>query len=265
MEWRYTQSDAHQWAAFSGDFNPIHFDNALSSNAQKMANSVHGMRALLDVKQALANAWLAESDNDWLQFSARLLEPLRCQQRYRFSLEGKNARLAGKLSDAETDRACITARLQRCAVPHEAIEAAITGRLEPQLMQDWINCCPALDLNGVWQWAFLDAALFRVLLHSNALSDAFSPAFPALSQGSLSALFQHVVVVQTHHETRFHQRIINSTHFHPLDWCIQPALLVGDAQKGVVCQLTITAAACHAPLMSSVVTLKTLPWKGPHD
>ncbi|WP_121497485.1 MaoC/PaaZ C-terminal domain-containing protein [Atlantibacter hermannii] len=56
MEWIYTPADALQWADFSGDDNPIHFDGTLSGSAQRMANSVHGMRALLDVKQALANA-----------------------------------------------------------------------------------------------------------------------------------------------------------------------------------------------------------------
>ena len=48
---RYTLADAQQWAAFSGDENPIHFDYAAARAMGAGQLSVHGMRALLDVKR----------------------------------------------------------------------------------------------------------------------------------------------------------------------------------------------------------------------
>ena len=47
----YTLADAQQWAAFSGDENPIHFDLAAARQMGAGQLSVHGMRALLDVKR----------------------------------------------------------------------------------------------------------------------------------------------------------------------------------------------------------------------
>ena len=43
----YTLADARQWAAFSGDENPIHFDLAAAREMGAGQLSVHGMRALL--------------------------------------------------------------------------------------------------------------------------------------------------------------------------------------------------------------------------
>lgn len=265
MEWIYTPADALQWADFSGDDNPIHFDGTLSGSAQRMANSVHGMRALLDVKQALANAWITDSDSDWLYFSARMLEPLRYHQQSRLMIEGKKDRLNGQLVDVTTTKPCISARLQKSTRAQWQTEEALTGHLQRDQLDAGITHCPALDFNGVWQWAFLDAVLFRELLSSNVIAATLRTAFPELQHCSLSALFRQLVVVQTHHETRFHPRIINTAQFFSLDWHIPPALLVGDARTGVVCQLTIAVADQDGPLMSSVVTLKTLPGKESHD
>lgn len=41
---RYTLADARQWAAFSGDDNPIHFDLAAARAMGDGRLSVHGMR-----------------------------------------------------------------------------------------------------------------------------------------------------------------------------------------------------------------------------
>lgn len=262
MERIYTQADAQHWAEFSGDFNPIHFDTSLSGSSQIMANSVHGMRALLDVKQALANAWPISCGANWFHFNARFLAPLRCGQRNRLSVEQKNARVIGQFVDLNSGTACITARLQGCDVPEWESKEGAVGRLDEPLLREWMQGCPGLDFSGVWQWAFLDAVLFRTLLSSNIINDVLKPLYPALSAGSLTELFKRVVVVQTHHETGFHRRILPMTSFQNIGWRILPALLItGDAHNGVVCQLTIVGSDEVGPLMSSVVTLKTLPEK----
>ncbi|MBO1916418.1 MaoC family dehydratase [Providencia rettgeri] len=64
---RYTLEDAKQWASFSGDDNPIHFDLEWVKAKGGDQLSVHGMRALLDVKQ-----FASESLNHPLLVSKRL-------------------------------------------------------------------------------------------------------------------------------------------------------------------------------------------------
>lgn len=54
MPLHYTLSDAHGWAGFSGDYNPVHFDASWAKKQGAAHLSVHGMRALLDVKAAIS-------------------------------------------------------------------------------------------------------------------------------------------------------------------------------------------------------------------
>ncbi len=75
----YTLSDAQQWAMFSGDNNPIHFSLEAARAIGGSQLSVHGMRALLDVKQAVqAGPGVPPSE------------------RHQRQAEGKEQRVAGK-------------------------------------------------------------------------------------------------------------------------------------------------------------------------
>lgn len=255
----YTQADAHQWATFSGDFNPIHFGAPSHDGARQMANSVHGMRALLDVKQALANGGSASCDTPWWRFSARLITPLRCDRPCRLATESQGARFTARLVDGETDVVCIAARLAGCEAPSWSMESEQNGRIEAAQLQEWTKTCPGLSFTGVWQWAFLDAALFRTLLNSGAISTALRPFLPGVATDPLRALFEHFVVVQTHHETLFQQRVLRNALLTGISWRVLPALLVGTIDRGVICELTIVGDDDEGPLISSSITLKTLP------
>ena len=77
---RYTLADARQWAAFSGDDNPIHFDLAAARAMGDGRLSVHGMRALLDVKRDVQSRLtnpLTGSER-YLKCVVRLRRPLWC-------------------------------------------------------------------------------------------------------------------------------------------------------------------------------------------
>ena len=48
--------EVQEWARFSDDFNPIHFDSQYAKGAGLDGLVVHGMLALLPVKSALTEA-----------------------------------------------------------------------------------------------------------------------------------------------------------------------------------------------------------------
>lgn len=79
MIFNYTLSDAQRWAAFSGDYNPIHFDLQHAQRFGQQALTVHGMRAMLDIKYQLSTGLLpCLPATDFLRFNTRLRQPVLC-------------------------------------------------------------------------------------------------------------------------------------------------------------------------------------------
>lgn len=52
---RYSAHDVEKWAAFSGDYNPIHFDKGMASSYGMTACPIQGMLALADVKNKISD------------------------------------------------------------------------------------------------------------------------------------------------------------------------------------------------------------------
>ena len=80
MPLHYGQQDARRWAAFSGDYNPVHFDEAWVKARGGSGLSVHGMRALLDVKRFISPP---VDDAPFLKCTVRLRRPLWRDTAYR--------------------------------------------------------------------------------------------------------------------------------------------------------------------------------------
>ena len=79
----YSLNDAERWAAFSGDYNPIHFDASEARRLGLNGLCVHGMRAMLDMKSALSPRCEKQSTlPDGLMFTSRLREPVLCDTAY---------------------------------------------------------------------------------------------------------------------------------------------------------------------------------------
>jgi hypothetical protein len=73
----FTAADVKKWADFSGDYNPIHFDPDRARLAGAEGPIVHGMLALLPVKQAVSDKLLMRSPNEvWLRFKALFQRPV---------------------------------------------------------------------------------------------------------------------------------------------------------------------------------------------
>ena len=74
--------EVRRWAEFSSDFNPIHFEAEQARKAGLDDLVVHGMLALLPVKQAVSRAHAASGvaqqggDGRWMKFHALFRNPI---------------------------------------------------------------------------------------------------------------------------------------------------------------------------------------------
>jgi hypothetical protein len=78
MELAFDMPAVRKWAHFSGDYNPIHFDLAHARNAGLDALIVHGMLALIPIKQALVTRHAARNreETQWMKFRAAFRMPV---------------------------------------------------------------------------------------------------------------------------------------------------------------------------------------------
>jgi MaoC like domain len=73
----FSASEVKKWADLSGDYNPIHFDADEARLVGIDVPVVHGMLALLPVKQILSDRLLGgEPDDNWFRFKAMFRNPI---------------------------------------------------------------------------------------------------------------------------------------------------------------------------------------------
>lgn len=245
----YTLDDAHRWAAFSGDYNPVHFDLTRGEGPL----TIHGMRALLDVKSALN---VPDSDAPWLKCTVRMRRPLHYGTSYSLIQDSRKAAAMNVIDplDAQTCLSCqLTAQESLAASEPDSVSTLDTDALA-RLEQAFTPL-----LARASQWQFLDALLFRHLIHDAALlrQEAIAASLPA--GATLDAIFSQCQVVQTHQELVFDRRLLApwmpGTFTYPLDVGVLPALVVGDVQRGAV--VRIAAAIRQGNIhISNAITLK---------
>lgn len=168
---RYTLADARQWAAFSGDDNPIHFDLAAARAMGDGRLSVHGMRALLDVKRDVQSRLtnpLTGSER-YLKCVVRLRRPLWCDSDWLLTPGAAKNRVlsAASVSSSQDDEVCLSCQMSLAAGPE-----SLTGKQPSELAPKTLLALQS-HFNSAWpdlaQWQFLDALLFRQLISDPAL------------------------------------------------------------------------------------------------
>lgn len=106
---RFSSEAVRTWADYSGDFNPIHFDERIAEAAiGKGGTVVHGMLAMMPLKASQSTvAWEGEG---WLQWTAMLRQAMPLGFGYamesRIALPGRKVRF--KLSAVDDAEAKIT-------------------------------------------------------------------------------------------------------------------------------------------------------------
>ncbi|MCL1031681.1 hypothetical protein KAJ71_22035 [Serratia sp. arafor3] len=259
----YTLRDAEEWAAFSGDYNPIHFD---LQHVRKMGGdqlSVHGMRAMLDMKHHLSTVLLATPlEHSFYVFSTRMRRPVLCQTPYHLQMMINGKQIIGELRDCATQESCFNSKL----APARSLEMMACDHEDVLTVNEVMALCqafPGQASDATQAWSFFDALLFQLLVKSPETLAALTTALPELQAATLIEVFAQIPVVQTHHETHFSARLLNpATLFAPEDrlyYRIQPMLIIGNKSSGFVLRMVIEARTQWHPLLVTSVTLKTWP------
>ncbi|HAT8014198.1 hypothetical protein [Citrobacter rodentium] len=253
MALHYGQQDASRWAAFSGDYNPVHFDEAWVKARGGSALSVHGMRALLDVKRYISPP--ADSA-PFLKCTVRLRRPLWRDTAYSLMREASK-RVAATVRAHPGGETCLSCQLTaERRFPPEAGQSQ--RRLDAATLAALHQAFQPL-LPDAQQWHFLDALLFRHLLQDKTLLRQPAVAAMLPECRSMEALFSRFPVVQTHQEVIFDSHLLAPWRAESVPQHLTvdtlPALVVGDLTNGAVVRIAARTHYQHHAI-SSAVTLK---------
>lgn len=253
MPLHYGHQDASRWAAFSGDYNPVHFDEAWVKARGGHALSVHGMRALLDVKRFISPP--ADSA-PFLKCTVRLRRPLWRDTAYSLMREASE-RVVVSVKERAGGETCMSCQL----TPEQGFprDDGLSQRVLDSATLAGLHQSFQPLLPDAQQWHFLDALLFRHLLQDDALLHQPSVAAMLPDCPSLEALFNRFPVMQTHQEVIFDSLLLEPWRANTLPPRLVidtlPALVVGDLATGAV--VRIAARTCYQQrFICSAVTLK---------
>lgn len=89
-----------EWANFSGDFNPIHFDENKARQIGLNNLAVHGMLAMLPLKQYTTDSFI-KGQSDGFIWRSSLRYPLDIDKDYQLSLKNSESKISFNLHDME--------------------------------------------------------------------------------------------------------------------------------------------------------------------
>lgn len=170
MELSFCITDVEKWAHFSHDYNPIHFDIAHAKMAGLDALIVHGMLALLPVKQTVSDEYEASkpSHAGWTRFRALFRAPIPHDRVHALELRHCERRIDFRLCSAaighenfrgsygEIEEPCID-------VGEPWMESKLSSEYIEEQINRFLNYYPSITE----RWIFLDAIVFSEFIRTN--------------------------------------------------------------------------------------------------
>lgn len=206
--------EVYEWAKFSNDFNPIHFDLKQAQGAGLDELIVHGMLALMPVKEAAAKANidqvsdlnLAPHTDRWMRFHALFRSPIPHGSTNLLTLQPSKTRgLIYRLSETHSQKERFrgsyapTADLSDWMSTH-AVPPSSFSALSLNEMQRFSISYPAVQEG----WIALDAIVFSDFMRTKLESIAQSVEQelarilgPGLHKGVFMQV-SHAVSIDTH-------------------------------------------------------------------
>lgn len=184
---------ASKWAEFSGDFNPIHFDLDAAKSAGAERLIVHGMLALLPIKQEMSERFSGDVQplTEWRRFKAFFRTPLHQDSLPSLSFTDRSSGAGFVLQESGNEICRGFLCPQRDAIEgqrpfdRKSIEAGKVQVLRRQFFDNF----PFVKK----EWIFLDAVVFSSFLKQE---------LPRLQKKA-----ERMVAVQVSHEVIFRRDI----------------------------------------------------------
>lgn len=197
----YSGQDLEQWAAFSGDYNPVHFDDDVARSVGMPGRIVHGMLAMLTMK---GHVPITQGGHSRVSFSIK--KPMTLASQYKTTLDAGSLATHVYLTDiAEQERYI------RCK--YKAIKDDCF--VDNDLKRHWVPEARLQRKRAAFQaifqdvqqaWSFYDALIFNEYMDSinqspHSLASALRELMPERVRPEM---LEEAVVIHVFHDIRIH-------------------------------------------------------------
>lgn len=171
MRLNFDKKSIQEWADFSGDFNPIHFDELKARQIGLDNLAVHGMLAMLPLKQYTADSFLKEQLGGYAWRSS-LRYPLDIDKEYQLSLRNSDSKVSFTLHDQDQSKKYFIGSIQKNSFDEEmrrfnfsdTEKFHISSQFIKQKYQEFKATFPHISL----LWIYIDALIFSIFISKHA-------------------------------------------------------------------------------------------------
>lgn len=204
MTLNFTNEDLDNWAEFSGDYNPIHFNHEKAVQYSLGGVVVHGMLALLHMKaQLLENNYAP--DKKWLQWKASIKKVIPKESSYIATIEKPSQIKPVKFRMLDSNSGvkhihgvCQYNSIDADKYSEPGDEYLLDSQYLVQKASKFKDYYPGIDSN----WIFLDAAIFSQYINEHSksvLKEELSEYLGHESSVAPGAENLEFMVMHTHH------------------------------------------------------------------
>lgn len=169
----FNKKSLKKWANFSGDFNPIHFDENKARQIGLNNLAVHGMLAMLPIKQYTAGSFIkGQSESDGFVWRSSLRYPLDIDKDYQLLLKNSENKISFTLHDMELAKKYFIGSMHKSTFNEEIQQFNFSDTqifsIDPELIKEKQQEFKATFANISLLWIFFDALLFSLFISKHA-------------------------------------------------------------------------------------------------
>lgn len=207
---KLSQGDLINWAAFSNDNNPIHFNLDAAKQVNLDSIVAHGKLALLPVKAGVSDL-LSADNNGFYNFKAMFRSPVKCESTVKLSIEQKHQRTRFNLMELENNNSCIKGGVSEDELPK--LESPIlNGVLNASEVKKNTELFTALFPNYCVDWIVVESLLFSQLVenHLDQLLSTYALNKTVDIKSGAADRESNSFVMQTNQETFFAANLVGN-------------------------------------------------------
>lgn len=167
----FNKKSLEEWANFSGDFNPIHFDENKARQIGLNNLAVHGMLAMLPLKQYTADSFI-KGQSDGFVWRSSLRYPLDIDKDYQLLLKNSENKISFTLHDMELAKKYFIGSMHKSTFNEEIRQFNFSDTqifsIDPELIKEKQHEFKATFANVSLLWIFFDALLFSLFISKHA-------------------------------------------------------------------------------------------------
>ncbi|OTQ25661.1 hypothetical protein B6D22_01750 [Gilliamella apicola] len=256
----FDKDSVKEWADFSGDFNPIHFDVLKARQIGLNDLAVHGMLAMLPLKQHTTDLFLKELVGGYC-WSSSLRYPLGINNDYELLLKSSDNKITFSLNDMQSTKKYFIGRIQTNNFDQTLQEFDFSNAHQFTIPSDFIKQKFSEFQKKFTEisflWIYFDALIFSIYLEKHA-SKLFTESLKKFMGKQKQFIDNDVLLLHTNHKV-YVSNDIGKLNLVNISETVSYSLMINDvAQQENSLSISLTIPVWVENKISIIITMNIM-------